>query len=194
MTRRIGFVSGAAVAGVLLAGTLLTAAVSAQQAPGPGWGPGYGPGYGMMGGYGRMGGPGVGPMVGFDAEHDAVAQALGISAQELWTLRASGKSIAQIASDKGVPLDQVTAAMLQVHKDWLDQQVQAGALTQAQADAWLSQAQTRIQAVVQATGGFGPFGGMGMGFRGRGPGFGPGYGMGFGPGYGPRWATPTPTS
>ncbi len=172
MNKRVGFLSGAALTASLLAGSMLAsgaAAQTTQPAPGTGYGPrsGFGPGAGMMQ-------RGMGP-VGAGAEHAAVASALGVSSDELYTLRASGKSIAQIAQDKGVPLSKVTDAMLASHKVWLDQAVKDGRLTQAQADAMQSLMQSRIQTMVQTTGA-GPHGMSG----GRG-----------GPGFGPRWGQPT---
>ena len=78
------------------------------------------------------------------AVHEAVAQALGISTDELYAAHAAGKTVAQLAAERGVDLDTVTAAVLQVHKQGLDAQVQAGRLTQEQADANIGVLETRM--------------------------------------------------
>jgi hypothetical protein len=179
-SKRIGLIGG-----TLLAGSLFAATAAAQTAPGTGPGPGTGVGP-RTGGFGPPASVfcrGAGPIGGPGVEHAAVAQGLGISSDELYALRSEGKSIAQIAEEKGVALDDVTASMLATHKAGLDERVQAGTLTQEQADAMLGFMQTRIDAVVEATGA-GPRHGM-VGPRG-------GPGGNFGGGFGPRWAVPTP--
>jgi hypothetical protein len=57
-----------------------------------------------------------------------------MSTDELHAAHAGGKTVAQIASERGVDLDTVTAAALQAHSQGLDAQVQAGRLTSEQAD------------------------------------------------------------
>jgi hypothetical protein len=178
--KKIGLIGGA-----LLAGGLFAATAAAQTPPGTGQGPGpgFGPRTGVSGPSAGVVRPGMGPVGWPGVHHAAVAEALGVTTDELYALRAEGKSIAQIADDKGVALEAVTATMLQTHKAALDARVAAGTVTQEQADAMLGFMQTRIDAMVQATG-VGPHHGM-MGPRGR-------HGMGFGAGFGPRWSAPTP--
>jgi hypothetical protein len=178
MTRR-GFV---VLAGGLLLGGALTGTALAQQAPEAPWGPGACPmGFGAGPGAGR--GPGAGPAAGVPgAAHQAIAAALGISSEELFAAQRSGKTIAELAQEKVVDLETVVAAGLAAHKQALDTRVQAGQLTQAQAD----QMQARMEAGLRANvaGQFGPDGQGGPGF---GPGAGRGRrGPGMGPGFGPR--------
>ena len=132
--------------------------------------------------------------------HEAIAQALGISSDELYAAQVSGKTVAQLASEKGVDLETVVAAALQSHKQALDAQVQAGRLTQPQAD-WM-QGQMTANIRTQFSGQYGPGYGMGPGMMGPGHMYGPGpmrgpghmYGPGqtwgpghmWGPGYGPQ--------
>lgn len=93
------------------------------------------------------------------ALHEAVAQALGISTDELTAAHAAGKTVVQLASERGIELNTVTAAVLEAHKQGLDAQVQAGRLTQEQADAM----QTHMTAQIGAhfSGQFGPMMGQG---------------------------------
>jgi hypothetical protein len=144
----------AAVLGVLVA-LLIGTVASAQTAPGPA-NPGTGlcPGPAMMGG-----GPGI--------THEAIADALGITSQELWDARLAGKSIATLAQEQGVALSTVVDAALAAHSAQLGAAVEAGALTQAQADAMTAVMRSHIESAFAASGmmgprGFGMMGGHGM--------------------------------
>jgi hypothetical protein len=128
-----------------------------------------------------MGGYGAGMMWG----GDAVAQALGMTAEEIAAEMRAGKSLADVAAAKGVSLETLRGAMLAEHKANLDQAVADGRLTAEQAQAMQTQMESRIQAMLEGNGA-GP-----MGF-GRGGMMGPGWqqngtatpGQGFGPGAG----------
>ncbi len=139
-----------------------------------------------------------------------VAEQLGIEETELWTELQAGKSIAQLAEEKGVSTEAIVEAIGAAHQAVLDSAVEAGTLTQEQADARLELMNSHIQAMLDGTmmpggmmGGFGPRGDMGMGMGGRGPGMGgrgPGMGgRGMGPGgmcgfgYGPGNAPAQPS-
>jgi hypothetical protein len=121
----------------------------------------FGPGaFGAFGGPGRFGrrgpgGPGgnAGSAQGaacFSTIRDAVPSALGISASDLRQARANGESLAQIAQDHGKTLDDVRSAVVSSAQGCLDQQVQAGTLTQQQEQNILQRLQN---------GQFGRFGG-----------------------------------
>ena|GEM_PF-2181229 len=131
-------------------------------------GKGFGPGPGPM-----KGGCGIGPL------HDQVASLLGMSVTDLQAARQSGKSLAEIAADKGISRDTLVSGMLKLHQDAVAARVADGTLTQAQADQMLASMKTRIEAMVdvkgvgpaaRGRGGFGR-GRGGMGGMGRGPGF-----------------------
>ena len=92
---------------------------------------GFGPG-GRMGG--MMGG-GRGQM--HEYVEQALADKLGMTKEEVETAFNSGKSMAQIAIDKGTPEAEVTALLTEVHKTAFAKAVADGVLTQAQADAML---------------------------------------------------------
>ena len=100
------------------------------------------PSFGMMGHTGMM----MGAQMMWDGDSapmfTAVAKALGIDEQTLVSELQSGKTIAQLAQEKGIDLATVTAAAQTTMKLHLDQLIAAGVLTQAQADAHLSLMQT----------------------------------------------------
>ncbi len=95
---------------------------------------------GALWGGGRGRGPGM-PVLAdvHQAMLDAVAQKLGITTDELFTQLRSGKTLAQIATEKGTTEQAVTSAALAAAKTRLDQAVTDGTLTQAQADAVYAQ-------------------------------------------------------
>lgn len=94
---------------------------------------GFGPG-GMVADGGMMGGRG--------AIHDYVEKALiaklGLTQAEYDAAEQSGKSMQQIAIDAGTKEADVTALLTDVHKTALAAAVKDGVLTQAQADAMLT--------------------------------------------------------
>ena len=108
--------------------------------------PGTGYGYGMGGGRGVRGGMAMGQGAVSGAQvgilHDemiaAYAQKLGISVEDLNTRLANGETIAQIASSVGLTVDQFRTVMRDARSQAIDQAVQNGTLTQAQAD-WMKQ-------------------------------------------------------
>ena len=175
MYTRLKWFVGAAAASGLLVGSIAATGASAQTTrPGAGPGSGYGacPGIGMMtGAYGPR------ATFGPTAEHDAIASALGISSQDLSAARAAGKSVADLAKENNIDLNNVVDAALAVHASQINAAVQAGTLTQTQADAMTALMRSRIEAQFQATTLVSPFGPGMMAGRGRmGPGFGPGFG------------------
>jgi ribosomal protein S20 len=124
-------------------------------------------------GFGRMGHPGGrggGWMGGFRGcprgNQEWLAEQLGMTADELQAELEAGKTIAELAEEKGVDLD---AARIEAMKERIQQAVEDGTITQEQAD-WM------LQGLEQ---GFMP-GGRGFGFGGRG-----GHFRGFGGFWGP---------
>ena len=175
MQSKMKWLAVTAVVGGLLIGTVAVAGVSAQTAMPPG--PGVWPGHGMMGGGSGPGGRGG--AFGPGAQHEAIAQAVGITSQELWDARATGKSVADLAAEANVDLTTVVDTALAAHTARMDGAVEAGALSQAQADAMTAVMQSHIESQFQATNtvvpmGIGMMGGRGM--MGAGPGHGPGFG------------------
>ncbi len=93
--------------------------------------------------FGGRGGPHGGPRQDGvrQAMVDAAAKALNITTDELKTQLRSGQTLAQLAQAHGTTEQAVTSAALAAAKTQLDQQVTAGTLTQAQADAIYAQIQ-----------------------------------------------------
>lgn len=138
----------AALVLVVLAVALVTTGVAAAQEPPTD--PGPGPhGTGLMSQYS-------------EGMHGAIAEALGLTADELYAMRASGQTLAEIAAEQGVELEDVWAAQQAARAEVLAQMVADGVITQEQAD-WM----------LERMGSHAAFG-MGYGQR-----------MGGGPGYGP---------
>jgi len=136
-------------------------------------------GQGMMGGrqrggMGMMGGARTNGQYGPMHEYmeKAFAEALGIPQADLETALASGKTMWQVAQEKGLTQEQFQKAMLDARTSAFKQMVADGVLTQAQADWMLGRMQTMM--------------GQGGGFTGQGGC--PGMGGSFGPGS--RWNTP----
>ncbi len=157
----MGLLAVAAVLGVVLA---FDSQPAYAQGPGRGpWGAGEPPcGYagGMWGwgGRGMMGwdlseipeecqaymnqyGPfGPGGWGGFGLSPVAIAaEALGMEQADLVAELRDGKTIAQVAEEQGVELQTVVDAIVDAHAERLAQAVEAGLLTQEEADERLSQ-------------------------------------------------------
>jgi hypothetical protein len=152
-------VAGIAVIVVLALAVLGVGFVFAQQPTQILWGsfgPGgmMGNGNGMMGGAGMMGGygqdgNGAGWMNGMHqwmtatgGMHtlvwDRLAEALGLTTDELDAELASGKTLAQIAEEQGVSQDELSVTLETAVQAGLEKAVAEGVLTQEQADAMLA--------------------------------------------------------
>ncbi len=143
------FLLSVAVISVVVVALGTAGLVYAQASTPPAPGTGYG--YGMMNGQGMRGGMGAGMGLRSGAGqtaagtqsgflHDEMiavyAEKLGLTVDELNAQLASGKTMSQIASDKGLTVDQFRALMLDARSQAIDQAVKDGTLTQAQAD-WM---------------------------------------------------------
>ena len=73
-----------------------------------------------------------------------VAELLGLSGEELRTELQAGKSIADVAAEQGVALEDIENALIAQLSDKLAEKVANGDLTQEEADARLEEAKTRI--------------------------------------------------
>ncbi len=128
-----------ALAGLVSDGTLTQAQADQVATTLDGADLGRGPG-----GRGGHGGPGRGPDI------SAAATALGVSEAELRTALQGGKTLAQVATDKGVSVDTLVAALVKAEQDRLAQAVTDGRLTQAQADARATDLEARVRDRVDA--------------------------------------------
>jgi len=174
-----GLLVGALVGIVISA--LVVAGYAFAQTPSPV--PQFPFGQGMMGGRQR-GGMGQGMMGGARADgqygpmHEymekAFAEALGIPQADLEAALDGGKTMWQVAQEKGLTLEQFQKVMLAARQNAFKQMVADGVITQTQADWMLS----RMQNMGGQGGGFGGQGGC------------PGMGGGYNAGPASRWNTP----
>ena len=93
------------------------------------------------------------------------AKVLGMEQTALVAELNTGKTIAAVAQAKGVALDKIVTAFVQPHVAWLNQAVEDGKITQAQADQYIATMKANITAKLSA-----PFTSRGNG-RGMGTGF-----------------------
>lgn len=91
---------------------------------------------------------------------DTVAEALGMDATELRTALQGGQTIAEVAEAQGVDVATVVDALVADHTAHVQERVEAGELTQDEADARLADAEERATALVN---GERPQGGPGHG-------------------------------
>jgi hypothetical protein len=113
-------------------------------------------------------GRGGGGMVGTPGGVDELAKLLNMTSDEIWAQRVLGKTIADLAKEKGVDTQKLVDALVASQKTMLDQMATNGRLTQAQADKWLDWYKQLAQ--LQLTEPYGP--GFGFGALGAQGGFG----------------------
>lgn len=167
---------------VLLLGAVLATSVFAEPpTPIPGTGPNGWFGPGMMGGRGMMGGMTggmMGGMIGGQYGLESVANLFNMTTADLASQLQQGKTLAQLAKDKGVGEENLIEALLAPHKDRMQYMIQNGYMTQEFADAMLTQMTEVIRTSINA-----PYSGApGYGCGGFGPGAGPGVTPGAAPG------------
>ena len=109
------------------------------------------PGAGMRGVGKGLRGFGLGMPGGGDNLVSIAADALSMSLTELLTELQAGKSIAQVASDKGVDVQNIADAYLAQIQENLDEAVAEGKITQNQADLRLEQARERVTGQLDKT-------------------------------------------
>jgi hypothetical protein len=137
------------------------------------------------GGYGWHGFQGEGAVCS-----ETVSELLGITPEELCDLRQEGKSLAEVAADKGIAVDELVEAIMAEKIAAVQARVDEGTITQEQADLMIQQMTERTEEAVNrtATGPFGPHMGRGYGntSEGTGPGLTNRWGAqsGMGAGYG----------
>ena len=133
---------------------------------------------------------------------DTVSELLGLTTDELCDLRQEGKSLAEIAAEQGVAVDELVEAIMAEKIEAVQARVDDGTITQEQADLMIQQMAERTELAVNRTttdpaqwhmgGGYGKSsGGIGManhwgGQGGRGACYGDS-GTGVGPGGMNKW-------
>jgi hypothetical protein len=108
---------------------------------------GYGFGYGMMGGYGF----GFNMMDTEDSMWTVLADLTGLDTQALWDEVAASDSIAAVLEAHDVTVEAAADAILAAHADELSAAVEAGNLTQEEADAMQVLMSGRITDMLTAT-------------------------------------------
>ena len=89
---------------------------------------------------------------------DAITNLLGMSQEEIYAERSAGKTLSDIAGEKGVTDQQLIDAMLAGKKESIDQALEDGRITQEQADWMLEKMETVGPMMIDK-----PFGPGGMG-------------------------------
>ena len=77
---------------------------------------------------------GMGNGVGFDKMMESKADVLGMSVDEIKDMHNDGIMLHDILEDKGIDMDEFHDKMMENHKEFLQEQVSAGNITQEQAD------------------------------------------------------------
>ena len=108
-----------------------------------------GMGYGLRGPAGAMAERRGG--MAWAGQPDAVGALLGMTEAQIQAERQDGKSLAQIAAEKGKSKETLVSTILSAKKAILDGQVSAGSLSQAQADAMYANMQQRVTVMVDRT-------------------------------------------
>jgi len=106
-------------------------------------------GLGLGRGFGKIG-KGMGGVAGVSLRSVA-AEKLGMELTDLNTELQNGKTIAELAKEKGVDTQTIVDAYLAQVKEKLDAKVASGDITQEQADAQLEQAKTRATEKLDST-------------------------------------------
>lgn len=97
--------------------------------------------------------------------HSVIADALGMTEEELQSARSEGKSVADLAKEKGVKVEDLVSKMVESRKAQLDQLVKDGKMTQEQMDAMLKNMEAMMKTGIErdfAGPMHGNSGGMGM--------------------------------
>ena len=89
--------------------------------------------------------------MGLHAGLDAAAQYFGLTEAELHEQLESGQTLAEIAAEQGKTVEGLEQALIDAAKEDIAAAVEAGRLTQAQADGILPDLSDRIDDVVNGT-------------------------------------------
>lgn len=100
-------------------------------------------------GFGGRSGPG-GKLGGRAVSHEAAAQVLGMSAEELHTQLHAGQSLAQIAQARGVAVESLVTGLVNAAEVQIAQAVQGGRITEAQAAEQRANLAERIRQKVES--------------------------------------------
>jgi len=130
LKRRMALVLGGVAAALVVA---LVAVGVAAAWPGNGNGDGKCNGTGDGRGYGG----GMGP--GYATAQQAIADTLGLTTEQLQQERAAGKTVAELAQEKGLALEQIQNAVRTAREATVEDALAAGKMTQERAQVMLQQ-------------------------------------------------------
>lgn len=99
--------------------------------------------------------PGGGYIIGKGSDLSALAKQLGISSEELKQALASGKTLADLAKEKGVDVQKLIAIQKKVMIERINQAVKDGRITREQADKKIANADKFAENIVNGNFGFG---------------------------------------
>ena len=88
-----------------------------------------------------------GPQAGLED----VAGVLGMTAEDLRAAKAQGKTVAEIAAEKGISRDVLVEKIVALRKARIEAMVEEGQISRQQADVLLREMQTRIEAMIDAS-------------------------------------------
>ncbi len=83
--------------------------------------------------------------------NEAVAEVLGLTTDELHAAREAGQSLADVAEQQGVAVDEVIRAIVTEKADHIAEEVASGEITQAEADQRLADLEARTTERVNRT-------------------------------------------
>jgi len=110
----------------------------------------------------------------FWSRYDAVSEVLGLDPEELFSELHDGKSVAEVADEQGVPVDEIRealeAARAEMMEERIRQAVESGRITEERAE-WMLEGLENDFLPRERGLGRGPGGGPGCGGRGRGRGW-----------------------
>ena len=102
-------------------------------------------------------------MRGYTAVTNVLKSKFGVTEDEINKAAQSGKSLYDVAKDKGVTDDQLKGAVLEERTKAIDQAVKDGTITKEQADLMKERMSTNCNNMVPGQGRMGAKGGRGMG-------------------------------
>ena len=79
---------------------------------------------------------------------ETVSELLGLTPEELCDLRQEGKSLAEIAAEQGVTVDELVAAVMAEKTAAVQSRVDAGTITQEQADLMIQRMEERTELAI----------------------------------------------
>ncbi|MBM4763233.1 hypothetical protein [Bacillus sp. B15-48] len=128
-----------------------------------GKGAGYGKNAGMGMGMGRGAAGGGQAFAG--SMHEVIAEELGMTAEDLYAARSEGKSIADLAAEKGIEVEELLNVIVEEHKAKLQPLIETGQISEGQMEAMLTNHEARMEAMMNQDE-IGPRNGRGAGHMG----------------------------